>query len=178
MAIGEEPADQSFDLGAVQVPDRFHLTQGTAGTTSVTLALGTDRTPAFTCTYDADASDRTGQSYALQSCTGGVQAGDLVAAGFAHLNIVGGTIPMKIEAQLARNPVGDLLGSGVIPPMPTFWGDFVYLRERSLANMHDIVHSRRDTVLFFAAKLIYLAINIAVPVLVGLSVLLLKKQET
>ena len=124
VAIGEEPADQSFDLGAVQVPDGFHLTQGTAGTTSVTLALGTDRTPVFTCTYEADASDTTGHSYALKSCTGGVQAGDLVAAGFAHLNIVGGTIPMKIEAQLARNPVGDLLGSGVIPPMPTFWGDF------------------------------------------------------
>ncbi len=48
----------------------------------------------------------------------------------------------------------------------TFWGDFVYLRKRSLANMHNITHSRRDTVLFFTAKLAYLAINIAVPVLV------------
>jgi hypothetical protein len=124
VAIGEAPATQSFAIGAVQVPDSFHLAQGTAGHTSLKLGLGHDNTAAFTCAYDADPSDTTGASYILKSCTGGVQAGDLVGANFAQLAIVGGTALMKVQAQLAKNPVGDLVGSGIIPPMPTFWGDF------------------------------------------------------
>jgi linoleoyl-CoA desaturase len=47
-----------------------------------------------------------------------------------------------------------------------FWGDFTYLRKRSLANMRAITHRPRDIVIFFAAKLVYVAINIAVPMLV------------
>ncbi|HEX4861552.1 MAG TPA: fatty acid desaturase [Rhizomicrobium sp.] len=47
-----------------------------------------------------------------------------------------------------------------------FWGDFAYLRKRSLANMRNIAHRRRDVALFFAAKFAYVAINIAVPMLV------------
>ncbi len=123
-AIGDAPATQSFTIGAVQVPDSFHLTEGSAGTTTVTLALGHDGNPAFTCTYDADPADTSGQSYIVKSCTGGVRAGDLVGANFAQLAIAGASPLMKLRAQLARNPIGDLVGSGIVPPMPTFWGKF------------------------------------------------------
>jgi hypothetical protein len=124
IAIGNTPAAQTFDIGPVQVPDSFHLKLGTAGATTVQLALGFDGTPANTCTYFPDSADTTGTSYALNFCTGGLQAGDLVGSNWAKLTIVGGDGSMKIRAQLARRPVGDLLGAGVIPAMPTFWGDF------------------------------------------------------
>jgi hypothetical protein len=123
VAIGNTPAAQLFDAGPVQVPDSFHLKLGTAGTTTVQLDIGYDGTPAFTCMYGADSSDPSGKSYILISCTGGMQAGDLVGASWARLTIVGGDPSMKIRAQLAKNPVGDLVGGGIIPPMPTFWGD-------------------------------------------------------
>jgi len=123
-ARGDTPAAQSFGIGAVQVPDSLHLKQGSAGTTTVKLALGHDGAPAFTCTYGADSSDATGQSYNIGSCTGGVQAGDVVGANWAQLTIVGGSSQMQIQAQLARNPLGDLVGANPLPPMPTFWGDF------------------------------------------------------
>jgi hypothetical protein len=124
VADGATPVSQSFPAAVVQVPDSFHLTQGTAGSTSVTLGLGSENgTAAFTCTYDPDTTDTTGQSYAVKSCTNGIEAGDLVGASFAKLTIVGGTSLMEVRAQLAKNPVGDFAGRGVIPPMPTFWGD-------------------------------------------------------
>lgn len=124
VAIGEAPATQSFHIGAVQVPDNFHLEQGAAGTTRVKLALGLDGNAAFTCTYGADLTDKSGESYALESCTDGVKAGDLVGANFAQLTILDGASSMKVRAQLAKNPVGDLVGGDLIPPMPTFWGNF------------------------------------------------------
>lgn len=125
VTIGDEPAAQSFTIGAVQIPDGFHLEQGAAGTTKVKLALGYDGNAALTCTYDdAGPTETRGNSYILNSCTGGAQAGDLVGANFAQLIIVGGSSSMKIRAQLAKNPVGDLVGSDIIPPMPTFWGNF------------------------------------------------------
>jgi hypothetical protein len=123
VAIGNTPVAQLFDAGPVQVPDSFHLKLGAAGTTTVQLDIGYDGKPAFTCMYGADSSDPSGKSYILVSCTGGMQAGDLVGASWAQLTIVGGDPSMKIRAQLAKNPVGDLVGGGIIPPMPTFWGD-------------------------------------------------------
>jgi hypothetical protein len=123
VAIASTPASQLFDAGPVQVPDSFHLKLGTAGSTTVELDLGYDGTPAFTCTYGADSSDPTGKSYVLISCTGGIQAGDLLGASWAQLTIIGGDPSVKLRAQLARSPVGDLVGGGIIPPMPTFWGD-------------------------------------------------------
>lgn len=125
VAIGNTPVSQVFAVGPVQVPDSFHLKLGTAGATTVKLDLGyTPGTPAITCTYIGDSTDHTGKSYALTSCTGGAKAGDLVGAGWAQLTIVGGTPAMKIRAQLSKNPVGDQVGTGVIPAMPTWWGDF------------------------------------------------------
>jgi hypothetical protein len=124
VAIANTPVEKTFDIGPVQVPEAFHLKLGAAGTTTVRLDLGDDGAPLFTCTYGANLSDPSGASYALTSCTGGIHGGDLVGANWARLTIVGGDASMKIRAQLAQNPVGDLLGRGVIPAMPTFWGDF------------------------------------------------------
>jgi hypothetical protein len=124
VVIGNTPVAQLFNVGIVQVPDGFHLKLGKAGTTTVQLALGYDGTAAFTCIYSPDSSDLTGTSYIFTSCTGVIQPGDLVGANWAQLTIVGGDLSMKLRAQLAQNPVGDLAGGGIIPPMPTFWGDF------------------------------------------------------
>ena len=124
VVFGGTPMAQVFDVGVVQVPDDFHLKLGTVGTTSVQLDLGYDGTPSFTCTYNPDSTDPNGKSYTFKSCTGGMQPGDLVGADWARLTIVGGDTTIKLRAQLAKNPVGDTSGVGIIPAMPTFWGDF------------------------------------------------------
>jgi hypothetical protein len=125
VATGSTPAAQFFEAGPVQVPDSFHLRIGDPSGTTVQLALGYDGIAAFTCTYDfVKLIDIASPKYGLASCTGGVQAGDLVAASWAQLTIMGGNDSMQIQAQLARNPAGDLVGGGILPPMPTFWGDF------------------------------------------------------
>ncbi len=116
------PATASFDASPVQVPEDFHFMKPTdSSSATLELDLGYDGTPSFTCLYGPDPSDSL--HYVLASCTGGVQAGDLVGASWARLTILNATTG-KVRAQLARNPVGDAVGRGIIPPMPTFWGDF------------------------------------------------------
>jgi hypothetical protein len=122
VAQGNAPATQSFPIGTVQVPASFRLAQGTAAGTTVQLQLGYDGAAAYTCTYNPDASDTTGLSYAVSSCKGGVQAGDVVGANYAAITIVGGSSEMTLQADLAPNSVGDQVGSGLIPAMPTYWG--------------------------------------------------------
>lgn len=122
VAQGNAPATQSFPIGTVQVPASFRLAQGTAAGTTVQLQLGYDGAVAYTCTYDPDASDTTGLSYAVSSCKGGVEAGDVVGANYAAIAIVGGTSEMSLQADLAPNAVGDQVGTGLIPAMPTYWG--------------------------------------------------------
>ncbi|HYM07627.1 MAG TPA: hypothetical protein VEU11_13800 [Terriglobales bacterium] len=124
VVFGGTPVAQTFNIGVVQVPENFHLKLGSAVGTTVDLDLGYDGTASFTCIYSPDPTDATGKSYALASCTGGMKAGDLVGANWARLAILSGDPLMKIRAQLALNPVGDTAGAGIIPPMPTFWGDF------------------------------------------------------
>ena len=124
VVFGGTPQMQTFDAGPVQVPDSFHLKLGAAGSTVVQLDLGYDGTPSVTCTYTGDTSDTNGKTYKPLLCTGGVQPGDIVGANWARLSITGGDSSMKLRAQLARSPIGDLLGAGIIPPMPTYWGDF------------------------------------------------------
>jgi hypothetical protein len=117
------PGVANFPVGVVQVPQSFHVKLGSAGTGTATLALGYTNSSVVTCTYVGATG---GTSYVLSSCTGGAQAGDLLGADFAQLTIVSGDPtagPTKIRAQLAENPVGDVTGGNVIPPMPTFWGD-------------------------------------------------------
>jgi len=119
------PVTSTFPIGPIQVPQGFHLTAGTARAgTSVQLELGLDGTPSFTCTYNPDPSDATAASYIFSSCSVGFRPGDLASANWVSLGIVNGDSSMNISAQLAANPLGDTLGSGLLPPMPTFWGDF------------------------------------------------------
>jgi hypothetical protein len=120
---GDAPVSQSFDLGPAQIPAGFHLKKGTARSTTVQLALGLDSKPALACTYIADSSDVSNESYVFQACTGANVAGDLVSANWINVAIQGGDASQQIRAQIALNPLGDLAGSGLIPPMPTFWGD-------------------------------------------------------
>jgi hypothetical protein len=120
------PGTASFPVGVVQIPQSFHLKLGSSTGGTAKLELGWESTIAWTCTYNAGNTGGAGLSYDFKSCTGGGLAGDLVTADFARLTIVKGNAaagPTKIRAQLAGNPLGDTTGRGVIPPMPTWWGD-------------------------------------------------------
>jgi len=120
---GDAPVTQTFNIGPTQIPRGFHLKMGTAGSTTVQFQLGLDGQPTLTCTYGKDGTDSTGKTYVLTSCNNGFQLGDLVNANWVHVGINGGSSSQKILAQLALNPLGDLTGPGLIPAMPTFWGD-------------------------------------------------------
>jgi hypothetical protein len=122
---GGIPEEAIFDVGPVQVPDRFHLKAGGSNPgTTVQLDLGYSATAIIaTCLYVPDTLDVAQKSYKFSSCTGGPLPGDIVGAAWGRLGITGGGTPMRLRAQLARRPVGDQTGSGIIPPMPTFWGD-------------------------------------------------------
>ncbi len=120
---GDVPVNQSFTLGPTQIPGAFHLKLGTIGATTVDFKLGLDGSPSTDCTYDQDGTDTTDRSYILSSCTGGFKAGDLINANWLSMTIVNGDDTQKIRAQIAQNPLGDQIGAGLLPPMPTFWGD-------------------------------------------------------
>lgn len=121
--FGSAPTTQTYDLSPTQIPDDFHFTK-TMDKPSVNLFLGLDGTPTTTCTYGQDPSDASGQSWILSSCTGGFKAGDLVNANWLSLAIVGGAATDELRAQIALSPLGDSTGANLIPPMPTFWGDY------------------------------------------------------
>ncbi len=125
LVTGDNPkASASFDASALQVPEDFHFMKP-VDSSSATLALdvGYDGKSSFTCSYHPDPSDNTLLHFILISCTNGKQTGDLVGASWAQLTL-GNATTGKLRAQLARNPVGDLVGRGIIPAMPTFWGGF------------------------------------------------------
>jgi hypothetical protein len=135
------PGSASFTAGIVQVPASFHVKSGSAGTGSATLELGYGSTARVTCTY---AGAQNGTAYDFASCTGGALKGDLLGADFARLTIVSGASaagPTKVRAQLALNPVGDVAGTGVIPPMPTFWGDTPDGASQIVTAYFDAVHA-------------------------------------
>lgn len=119
--IGSKPTIGSFTLSPVQIPEGFHLQVGTVGTTSVQLELGLDSIPQLTCTYVPDTTDKTAESYIFKSCTGGYVAGDLVNSNWSSLAILSAT-SQQLRAQLSVNPLGNISGTGLIPPMPTYWG--------------------------------------------------------
>ncbi|HUA62889.1 MAG TPA: hypothetical protein VML19_29305 [Verrucomicrobiae bacterium] len=122
VAQGNVPASQSFPISTVQVPETFRLAAGNAAGTTVQLKLGYDGAAAYTCAYNPDPSDTAGLSYTVANCTGGVAAGDVVGANYASLTIVNGSAEMKLQADFARNAVGDQVGRSLIPSMPTYWG--------------------------------------------------------
>lgn len=123
--FGDAPATEHFDLAGAQIPESFHLKLGSVSTSSVQLQLGLDGTPLVKCTYGADPADETFRSFTLLSCEDGWAAGDLVTSNWASLAILQAdpAQTQNIRAQIALNPLGDVVGSGLLPPMPTFWGD-------------------------------------------------------
>ena len=123
LVIGNTPTTSTFTAEVVQVPGDFVFIKPVdVPSTSLRLDLGYDGNSSFNCTYGVDPSDPTNLHYILTSCTNGMQAGDLVGASWARLAILNGDDTGKLRAQLASNPIGDLTGRGIIPPMPTFWG--------------------------------------------------------
>lgn len=120
---GDSPVSRSFDLRPAQIPAGFHLKKGSAGSTTIQLQLGLDSKPTVTCSYIPDSREPSDRSYVIKSCTGTNVAGDLVSANWVRLGIEGGDSTQQIRAQIALTPLGDRAGSGLIPPMPTFWGD-------------------------------------------------------
>jgi hypothetical protein len=120
---GNTPVKQAFALSPIQIPSGLHLKQGTTGTTSVQLEAGLDSSTSFSCTYVPDPSDVSGQSYKVSSCTNGYEAGDIVNANSISLAIKGGQISQQLFAQFVLGPLGSQTGAGLIPPMPTFWGN-------------------------------------------------------
>lgn len=120
---GNKPVKQTFAINPIQIPSGFHLKKGTAGTTTVGFEAGVDSSTAFNCNYVADTSDHTGESYKLKSCSGDSAAGDLVSANWASLVINGGETTQEVDAQLVLAPLGSRTGSGLLPAMPTFWGN-------------------------------------------------------
>jgi hypothetical protein len=120
--MGNKPVKQSFSLDPVQIPSGLHLKTGVAGSTTVELEAGVDSNTNFGCTYVADSSDKTGQSYKLESCSGQNVAGDLISSNWVSLTIEGGKASQQLYAQLVLSPLGDQAGSDLLPAMPTFWG--------------------------------------------------------
>jgi hypothetical protein len=116
------PGSSTFAAGTIQIPQSFHVFAGDPGTGTVTLGVGLG-SATVKCTYSAS-SDKT--SYVFKSCNTGNVAGDLVAASFAQLTIVSAdpSAPLtKVKAQLAYNLLGDQVGTKLVPPLPTFWGN-------------------------------------------------------
>lgn len=120
---GNKPVKQSFSLDPIQIPSGMHLKKGTTGTTVLQFEAGLDSSTGVTCTYVPDSSDKSGQSYKIKSCTGSFQAGDIINANWVSLAIDGGEVSQQVYAQLVLRPLGDLTGSGLLPAMPTFWGN-------------------------------------------------------
>jgi hypothetical protein len=113
----------TFDVNPVQIPSGLHLKLGAAGTTTIVLEGGLDSSTSFTCNYVPDSSDKSGQLYKFNSCSAGYEAGDIITANWLSLGISGGQSSQQLYTQFAVRPLGDLIGAGLLPPMPTFWGN-------------------------------------------------------
>jgi hypothetical protein len=120
---GNKLEKHTFDVNPVQIPSGLHLKLGIAGTTTIVLEGGLDSSTSFTCNYVPDSTDKTGQSYKFHSCSAGYESGDIVTANWLSLGIVGGQSSQQLYTQFAVRPLGDLTGAGLLPPMPTFWGN-------------------------------------------------------
>ncbi len=123
LVLGNKPFTESFALNPTQIPSGFHLKKGTTGKTTVQFELGLDSTPTTSCSYIPESTDSSDQSYVLKSCTAGYRAGDIVSANWVNVAIEQGISTQELDAQLVVAPLGQMTGSGLIPPMPTFWGN-------------------------------------------------------
>lgn len=120
---GSKAFSRTFTLSPAQIPASFRLKSGATGATTVQLQLGLDSSPELTCLYTPQSTASTNLSYTWKSCSGGYRAGDLVKSNWISLGILEGISSQVLHAQLALSPLGDLSGSGLIPPMPTYWGE-------------------------------------------------------
>ncbi len=120
---GSKAFSRTFTLAPTQIPAGFQLKAGTTGTTTVQLELGLEASPQLSCLYAPQSTASTNMTYTWKSCSGGYRAGDLVKSNWVSLGIVGGISSQVLQAQLALSPLGDLSGSGLIPAMPTYWGE-------------------------------------------------------
>lgn len=138
------PGAATFAESRIQVPESFHVATGNAGTGQLTLLLSLGAGDQTTCTY-AGASQ--GSRYFFSSCSRGERAGDLVLASAATMTIVSGNASAgetKVKAQLAVDPTGDELASG-LTPIPTFWGDTsVEMSAIGAAYMNRVAAAPRD----------------------------------
>jgi hypothetical protein len=122
---GSEPSqvdDLTFDPAIVQIPARFHVLEGNAGTGTLHFEYAAPGGSLVRCTYGGEAAT-SGAYYKLTSCANGLLAGDLTAASRLKLTVVSGNGQgqrTKVRAQIAKNPLGDQLGS--IAPIPTYFG--------------------------------------------------------
>jgi hypothetical protein len=114
------PLDSAtFAPGTIQIPASIHVAISAPETQAV-LNLGWSlRDLPTRCTYIPSA-DNT--SYQFSSCSTGNVAGDLVPASAAQLIQTVGS-PNVVKVQLAYNALGDQVGTGLLPPLPTFWGN-------------------------------------------------------
>ena len=118
---GSQVASQSFPAGIVQIPQSFHVVSGKTGRGTATFELELGTASSMMCSYTAAASLT---DYVFGSCAGGVRPGDLVPADLVRLTVVNGDPAAgktKIKAQIALNPAGDELVTG-LPAIPTFFG--------------------------------------------------------
>jgi hypothetical protein len=119
------PGQVSFPPGTIQIPQSFFVNVGDAGTGTATFQLALGSTTTVSCTYAAS-SDAT--SYVFSSCSTGNVAGDIVAATSATLAIVSAdpaAPTVQISAQLAYDLLQDQVGTKLVPPVPTYWGQTV-----------------------------------------------------
>jgi hypothetical protein len=122
--MGNPFQEHTFDVGPIQVPARLHLKAGAVRSSRAQLDLGYGPAAvAVSCLYIPESGDPSQRWYAFSSCSGGPQPGDIVSAAWARLAVANGDATMRLRAQIARRPLGDQLGSEIIPPMPTYWGD-------------------------------------------------------
>lgn len=118
---GAHVASQTFAAGVIQIPQSFHLIGGRTGNGTATFELKLGTASPTLCTYTA-ATSLT--DYVFGSCVGGARSGDLIPADFVRLTVVNGDPAAgqtRIKAQIALNPVGDELATG-LPAIPTFFG--------------------------------------------------------
>jgi hypothetical protein len=105
--------------------------------------IGDGGSTVTTCSYGGQ-----GKDYVFTSCTGGFVAGDIVSSDAVTLTIVSGDATAgttKVRAQLALNPVGDTIGRGVLPPMPTYWGDTAADSSQILSTFSTAVTAKPPT---------------------------------
>jgi hypothetical protein len=108
----------SFAPGTIQIPASLHVAVGAPETQAVLYFGWSVRDLSTHCTYTPSA-DNT--SYQFSSCSTGNVAGDLVAASAVQLIQTVGAVNL-VKVQLAYNALGDQVGTGLLPPLPTFWG--------------------------------------------------------